>query len=109
MRWTFCLCGGDSILGTDVNRGAGTKLANLQFRTADEKKSGNIREIILKCGSEKIGTGLKKLGAVLGDFVETGCNSVMAPGAIIGKNSWVYPNMFVPKGIYAPGSEIKPQ
>ncbi|OGL44884.1 MAG: hypothetical protein A2161_20885 [Candidatus Schekmanbacteria bacterium RBG_13_48_7] len=97
---------GDSILGTDVNLGAGTKLANLQFRTQDEKKSRKIRSIVLKCGQKKIDTELKKFGAVIGDYVETGCNSVLAPGVMLGKNSWVFPNTFVTKGLYAPDSHI---
>ena len=47
--------------------------------------------VAVNSGSEKIATGLKKFGAVLGDFVEVGCNSVLNPGTVIGRNSNVYP------------------
>jgi NDP-sugar pyrophosphorylase family protein len=98
---------GDSILGDDVNLGAGTKLANLEFRTRKEKKSRNYRSIIIKCPEQKIETGRKKLGAVLGDCVETGCNCVLAPGVVLGKDSWVLPNVFVKKKVYAPRSRLR--
>jgi len=98
---------GDSILGHDVNLGAGTKLANLEFRTREEKNSRNYRSIVIQCSPQKIDTGRKKLGAVLGDCVETGCNSVLAPGVVLGKDSWVLPNIFVKKNIYAPRSRIR--
>ena len=47
--------------------------------------------VTVKRGEEKIETGLKKFGAMLGDFVEVGCNSVLNPGTVIGKNTNVYP------------------
>jgi len=97
---------GDSILGNHTNLGAGTKLANLQFRSPEEKKSGNIRSIVIKCNQQIFETGLQKFGSVLGDFVETGCNSVIAPGVLLGKKSWVYPGSFVKKGVYKPNSHI---
>lgn len=65
---------GDSILGEGVNLGAGTKLANLRF---------DHGEIFIKHGSERIATGLKKMGAILGDRAQTGCNSVTNPGTLM--------------------------
>ncbi len=47
--------------------------------------------VTIKSGDEKIETGLKKMGAILGDFVEVGCNSVLNPGTVIGKHTNVYP------------------
>ena len=47
--------------------------------------------IIIKCGKEAIETGRYKIGAMLGDYVEVGCNSVLNPGTIIGKNTNIYP------------------
>ena len=82
---------GDSILGNKVNLGAGTKLAN--------KKIVDI-EITLRIEGNTYKTGLRKLGAILGDNVETGCNSVSSPGTILGKASLVYPNLNVPGGFY---------
>ncbi len=87
---------GDSILGK-VNLGAGTKLANLKM--VDSPILVNINEIEYQ-------TGLRKFGAVLGDGVETGCNSVTAPGTLISKNSLLYPNGTA-RGYYPPGTIIK--
>ena len=47
--------------------------------------------VVVKDGDEKIETGLKKFGAMLGDFVEIGCNSVLNPGTVIGRHTNVYP------------------
>jgi len=88
---------GDSILGNDVNLGAGTKLANLKILDVEMK---------LKVGGEVYRTGLRKLGAILGDHVETGCNSVTSPGTLFGKNSLVYPCVNAPGGYYADRSII---
>lgn len=88
---------GDSILGNDVNLGAGTKLANLKFIGV---------EIKLKAGGEVYKTGLRKLGAILGDNAETGCNSVTSPGTLLGKESLVYPCVNVPGGYYPTRSII---
>lgn len=99
---------GDSVIGSHVNLGAGTKLANLQFRTKKEKaggkKSGRIR---VQAREEILETGLRKLGAVIGDFSELGCNCVTSPGAILGQGCWVHPNATVPKGVYPPNTRIK--
>lgn len=87
---------GDSILGK-VNLGAGTKLANLKIFES---------EILVKAGNEKYETGLTKFGAILGDGVETGCNSVTAPGSVIGKNVLIYSNVAV-RGYCEPNKIIK--
>lgn len=73
---------GDSILGRKVNLGAGTKCANLRFD----------RKTISVCFSgNKISTGLRKFGAILGDGAQTGCNSVTNPGTLMEKNSFLAP------------------
>ena len=64
---------GNSILGSNVNLGAGTKLANLRL---------DHRNIIVKAGQNRIDTGLKKFGAIFGDNAQSGCNSVTNPGTI---------------------------
>ncbi len=98
---------GDSILGNNVNLGAGTKLANLQFRTRKEIDSGTINEIVIQDGNEQVKTGMMKLGSVIGDYCEIGCNSVTSPGALIAAHCWVYPNTTLPKGLYKQSRLIK--
>jgi bifunctional N-acetylglucosamine-1-phosphate-uridyltransferase/glucosamine-1-phosphate-acetyltransferase GlmU-like protein len=88
---------GDSILGNHVNLGAGTKLANLKIIDVEMK---------LRIEGEVYKTGLRKLGAILGDHVETGCNSVTSPGTLLGKVSLVYPCLNVPGGYYPKRSII---
>ena len=73
---------GDSILGTHSHMGAGSITSNVK---SDKKL------IVLKDNDKKIETGLKKFGAMIGDYVEVGCNSVLNPGTIIGRNSNIYP------------------
>lgn len=99
---------GDSILGSHVNLGAGTKLANLQFRSIQEKQEGFIHPIFIPISGEMVETQMEKLGAILGDYVEMGCNSVTSPGSLLGKNCKVYPNTTLPKGFYPPDSFISP-
>ncbi|MCI5139072.1 MAG: hypothetical protein D3922_11805, partial [Candidatus Electrothrix sp. AR1] len=74
---------GDSILGTDANLGAGTKFANLRFLP------GNVQ---VRTDKGVLDTGLRKLGAILGDRVQTGCNSVTNPGTLIGPDGILMPN-----------------
>ncbi len=93
---------GDSILGSYVNLGAGTKLANLQFRTPKEKHEGFIRPILIPILGKEVDTGIGKLGAILGDYTEMGCNSVTCPGTLMGRNGMVYPNTTVPKAYHPP-------
>ena len=88
---------GDSILGNHVNLGAGTKLANLKIIDVEMK---------LRIEGEVYKTGLRKLVAILGDHVETGCNSVTSPGTLLGKGSLVYPCLNVPGGYYPKRSII---
>ena len=91
---------GDSILGADANLGAGAKLANLELRTEEEKKTGAVKNIVLRAEGERIDTGLTKFGAVVGDDAEIGCNVVTSPGVLLGPGSWVAPNATVSKGVY---------
>jgi NDP-sugar pyrophosphorylase family protein len=73
---------GDSILGYKSHLGAGVKISNVKLMP------GNVT--VLK-NDTPFDTGLRKFGALLGDFAEIGCNSVLNPGSIIGRNSVVYP------------------
>ena len=73
---------GDSILGYKAHMGAGSLTSNVK---------SDKTLVIVKNGEEKIETGLKKFGAMVGDFVEVGCNSVLNPGTVVGRNSNVYP------------------
>ena len=89
---------GDSILGRDVNMGAGTKLANLRFGP------GSVAVMV---DGRRIDTGRRKIGAILGDEVQTGCNSVTNPGSIVGRSSLIAPNTAVAPGVYAARSVIR--
>jgi acetyltransferase-like isoleucine patch superfamily enzyme len=82
---------GDSILGKGVNLGAGTKLANLKMIAGS---------IIVTVDKKRYDTGRRKLGAILGDHTETGCNSVTSPGTLMGPSSVVYSGVAVPGGYY---------
>jgi acetyltransferase-like isoleucine patch superfamily enzyme len=82
---------GDSILGNNVNLGAGTKCANLRFL------SGNVT---VKTPSGIVDTGLRKLGAILGDSSQTGCNAVTSPGTIMGPECILMPNTTAPSGLH---------
>ena len=77
---------GDSILGYYSHMGAGSITSNVK---ADKKL------VIVHNGTEQVETGIKKFGAMLGDHVEVGCNAVMNPGTVIGRNSNVYPTSCV--------------
>ena len=85
---------GDSILGYMSHMGAGSVTSNV--------KSDKM-PVVVKTAGEQIPTGLKKFGAMLGDYVEVGCNSVLNPGTVIGKNSNVYPTSCV-RGVVEEGS-----
>ncbi len=100
---------GDSIIGSYVNLGAGSRLANLEFRSPEDKRDLKFPRIILEVEGEEVDTGRSKLGAVLGDYVEVGCNAVLSPAVLIGKESLVYPNFTVPKGYYPPRTRLVPQ
>lgn len=73
---------GDSILGYKSHMGAGSITSNV-------KSDKSL--VVVKSGSEEIATGRKKFGAMLGDFVEVGCNSVLNPGTVIGRHTNIYP------------------
>lgn len=77
---------GDSILGYKAHMGAGAITSNLK---ADKSL------IVVKDKEEQIETGIKKIGAMLGDYAEIGCNSVLNPGTVIGRHSSVYPTSCV--------------
>ena len=73
---------GDSILGYKSHMGAGSITSNVK---------SDKTLVVVRAGDEAIETGLKKMGAMLGDHVEVGCNSVLNPGTVIGRGSTVYP------------------
>lgn len=77
---------GDSILGYKSHLGAGAIISNVK---SDKSK------VSVSFNGEKIDTGLRKFGAILGDHAEIGCNAVLNPGTIIGRNSVVYPTSMV--------------
>lgn len=86
---------GDSILGADVNLGAGTILSNFRH---------DGREIHIGRG---LRSGRRKLGAVLGDGVLTGCNSVLHPGVVVGRGTQIYPGVQLRSGVYPEKSIVK--
>ena len=73
---------GDSILGYKSHMGAGSITSNVK---------SDKTLVTIKYGTDKVETGLKKMGAVLGDEVEVGCNSVLNPGTVVGSHSNIYP------------------
>ena len=77
---------GDSILGYKSHMGAGSITSNVK---------SDKTLVVVKNGAEQIETGLKKFGAMVGDHVEVGCNAVLNPGTVIGRNSSVYPTSCV--------------
>ena len=88
---------GDSILGYHSHMGAGSITSNVK---SDKTK------VVIKSENESMETGLKKVGAFLGDYAEIGCNSVLNPGTVIGRNSNVYPLSMV-RGVVPPNSIYK--
>lgn len=73
---------GDAVLGYKSHMGAGSICSNVK---------SDKQLVVVKDGEEKIETGLKKFGGMLGDHVEVGCGSVLNPGTVIGRNSNIYP------------------
>lgn len=98
---------GDSILGNGVNLGAGTKLSNLTLVSAKNPVTGKRPTLQLDIEGDWYDTGLAKLGAILGDNTQTGCNAVLNPGCIVGKDSLIYANLSLRKGYYPQNSIIK--
>lgn len=84
---------GDSVLGYQAHMGAGSVTSNVK---------SDKTLVVVKAGDVELQTGLKKFGAMLGDGVEVGCNSVLNPGTVIGRHSNIYPTSsvrgFVPEG-----------
>lgn len=90
---------GDSVLGYRSHLGAGAITSNVK---------SDKTLVSVKFNNQKIETGLKKFGAMVGDFVEVGCSSVLNPGTVIGKNTNVYPLSMV-RGVIPPNSIYKKQ
>lgn len=93
---------GDSILGYKAHMGAGSITSNVK---------SDKTLVVVRAGEESLETGLKKFGAMVGDHVEVGCNSVLNPGTVIGKEANIYPTSmvrgFIPAGtIYKRQGEI---
>ena len=88
---------GDSILGKGAHLGAGAICSNLR---------SDKRSVVIKDNKSSIETGLRKLGAILGDGVEVGCGAVLCPGTVIGKSSTVYP-LTMARGVYPERSIIR--
>ena len=88
---------GDSVLGYKAHMGAGSITSNVK---SDKKL------VVVKSADEQIETGLKKFGAMLGDEVEVGCNSVLNPGTVVGRNSNIYPLSCV-RGVIPSGHIFK--
>ncbi len=88
---------GDSILGFKAHMGAGSITSNVK---------SDKTLVVIKGQGEEIPTGLKKVGAMLGDRVEVGCNSVLNPGTVIGRDSNIYPTSMV-RGVIPSNSIFK--
>jgi NDP-sugar pyrophosphorylase family protein len=89
---------GDSILGREVNLGAGSVLSNLRH---------DGRQVQIPFEGSHLETGRRKLGAILGDGVLTGCNCVLYPGVVVGRSSQIYPGVQLRSGVYPEGSLVK--
>lgn len=77
---------GDSILGHKAHMGAGSITSNIK---------SDKTNIVVKAGSEQIETGRRKIGGILGDYVDVGCNSVLNPGTVVGRHTNIYPTSSV--------------
>lgn len=88
---------GDSILGYKSHMGAGSITSNVK---------SDKTNVVIKSGSETLETGIKKIGAMVGDYVEVGCNSVLNPGTVVGRNSNIYPTSCV-RGVIPENSIYK--
>ena len=89
---------GDSIIGSRVNLGAGVKCANLRL---------DHQPVYVHFQNEKINSHLTKLGAIIGDGAQVGCNCVLNPGTILGRNSFCFPCLNV-YGVVPEGGKVKP-
>ncbi|MBO4877779.1 MAG: UDP-N-acetylglucosamine pyrophosphorylase [Ruminococcus sp.] len=88
---------GDSILGYKSHMGAGSITSNVK---------SDKTNVVVKDSDESIETGIKKMGAILGDYVEVGCNSVLNPGTVIGRSTNIYPTSCV-RGVVPANSIYK--
>ena len=88
---------GDSVLGYKAHMGAGSITSNVK---------SDKTPVTVAAGAEKIATGMKKFGAILGDYVEIGCNSVLNPGTVVGRGASVYPLSMV-RGVVPANSIYK--
>ena len=88
---------GDSILGYKAHMGAGSITSNVK---------SDKTLVVVKNEDEKLETGRKKFGAILGDYVEIGCNAVLNPGTVVGRHSSVYPT-FCARGVIPENSILK--
>ncbi len=77
---------GDSVFGYKAHMGAGAVVSNLK---------SDRSEVVVKSDKQEIATGRRKVGAMLGDFAEVGCNAVLCPGSVVGKNTTIYPTSCV--------------
>ena len=96
---------GDSILGYKSHMGAGSITSNVK---------SDKTLVVVRSGGERMETGRKKFGAILGDHVEVGCNSVLNPGTVVGRNTRVYPLSSVrgvvpAESIYKREGDVVPQ
>jgi NDP-sugar pyrophosphorylase family protein len=89
---------GDSILGREVNLGAGAVLSNFRHDGS---------EISIPRGGGRLPTGRRKLGAILGDRVAVGCNAVLNPGTIVGARTQIYTGVQLRSGVYPADSLVK--
>ena len=86
---------GDAILGVGAHLGAGTIVSNLKTDKSN---------VTIHINGERVASGLRKFGAIIGDGGDVGCNAVLSPGSVIGRNSRIYPLSFV-RG-YIPSDSI---
>ena len=95
---------GDSVLGKGTNLGAGTKLSNVTVSSRKDPATGRRPTLKIRVEDKTYDTGLEKFGAVLGDRTQTGCNTVLNPGTLLGRDVLVYACASV-KG-YVPSKSI---
>ena len=96
---------GDSVMGYKSHMGAGSVTSNVK---------SDKTLVVVKDGTDQIATGRKKFGAMVGDFVEVGCNSVLNPGSVLGRRASVYPTSCVrgtvpPNHIYKDKGNMVPR
>ncbi len=88
---------GDSILGYHAHMGAGAIISNIK---------SDKTNVVIRCGTQTLKTGLRKMGAIVGDHAEIGCNSVLNPGTVVGRRCTIYPTSCV-RGVIAEDSIYK--